>query len=103
MIELEHIASLPARLRSTAAMLLTLAVAWPADQVPAAGDGPGAPRPNVLVIFVDNLGNGDLGCFGSTRHRTPHIDRLAAEGTRFTSFYVSSGVCTPRTILRTAI
>jgi arylsulfatase A-like enzyme len=63
--------------------------------VPAAGDGPGAPRPNVVVIFVDNLGNGDLGCSGSTRHRRPHIDRLAAEGTRFTSFYVSSGVCTP--------
>ena len=43
---------------------------------------------------MDNFGNGDLGCFGSTRHRTPHMDRLAAEGTRFTSFYVSSGVCT---------
>jgi arylsulfatase A len=53
------------------------------------------PKPNVIVIFVDNLGNGDLGCNGSTLHRTPHIDRLAAEGTRFTSFYVSSGVCTP--------
>ncbi len=53
------------------------------------------PKPNFIVIFVDNLGNGDLGCFGSTLHRTPHIDRLAAEGTKFTSFYVASGVCTP--------
>lgn len=53
------------------------------------------PKPNFIVIFVDNLGNGDLGCFGSTRHRTPQIDRLAAEGTKFTSFYVASGVCTP--------
>lgn len=52
-------------------------------------------RPNVVLIFVDNFGNGDLGCFGSTLHRTPHVDRLAAEGTKFTSFYVSSGVCTP--------
>ncbi len=51
--------------------------------------------PNVVLIFVDNFGNGDLGCFGSKLHRTPNIDRLAAEGTRFTSFYVASGVCTP--------
>lgn len=54
-----------------------------------------ADQPNVVLIFVDNLGNGDLGCFGSTLHRTPHIDRMAAEGTKFTSFYVASGVCTP--------
>lgn len=52
-------------------------------------------KPNFIVIFVDNFGNGDLGCFGSELHRTPHVDRLAAEGTKFTSFYVSSGVCTP--------
>lgn len=52
-------------------------------------------KPNFIVIFVDNLGNGDIGCFGSTLHRTPNIDRMAAEGTKFTSFYVASGVCTP--------
>jgi len=51
--------------------------------------------PNIVLIFVDNLGNGDIGCFGSTLHRTPNIDRLAAEGTKFTSFYVASGVCSP--------
>ena len=51
--------------------------------------------PNFVVFFVDNLGNGDIGCFGSKLHRTPHIDRLATEGTKFTSFYVASGVCTP--------
>jgi arylsulfatase A-like enzyme len=54
-----------------------------------------AERPNIVLIFVDNLGNGDIGCFGSKLHRTPHIDRLAGEGTKFTSFYVASGVCTP--------
>ena len=54
-----------------------------------------AERPNVVLIFVDNFGNGDLGCFGSTLHRTPHVDRLAKEGLKLTSFYVSSGVCTP--------
>lgn len=52
-------------------------------------------KPNIIVVFVDNFGNGDLGCFGSKVHRTPHVDRLAAEGTKFTSFYVASGVCTP--------
>src|SRR6187399_3674026 len=52
-------------------------------------------QPNFIVFFVDNFGNGDLGCFGSRLHRTPHVDRLAAEGTKFTSFYVASGVCTP--------
>ncbi len=53
-------------------------------------------KPNFIVIFVDNLGNGDLHCFNpATPHRTPNIDRLATEGTKFTSFYVASGVCTP--------
>ena len=52
--------------------------------------------PNFVLIFVDNLGNGDLHCFNpATPHRTPNIDRMAAEGTKFTSFYVASGVCTP--------
>ena len=52
--------------------------------------------PNIVLIFVDNLGNGDLACFNpATPHRTPHVDRLAAEGTKLTSFYVASGVCTP--------
>jgi arylsulfatase A-like enzyme len=51
---------------------------------------------------MDNLGYGDLGCYGSTLHRTPHVDQLAREGTRLTSFYSASGVCTPsRTSLLT--
>lgn len=56
----------------------------------------GADRaPNIILILCDNLGYGDVGCYGSVKHRTPHVDRLAAEGVRFTHFYVSSGVCTP--------
>ena len=51
--------------------------------------------PNVLLINCDDLGFGDLGCYGSTRNHTPHVDRLAEEGTRFTSFYMASAVCTP--------
>ena len=54
-----------------------------------------AARPNIIVIFCDDLGYGDIGCFGATKHHTPNLDRMAAEGRRFTSFYVSSGVCTP--------
>ena len=52
-------------------------------------------KPNFILIFCDDLGYGDVGCFGSTTHRTPNIDRTAEEGMRFTSFYVTSGVCTP--------
>jgi arylsulfatase A-like enzyme len=62
---------------------------------PAVFSARAADRPNFVLIFCDNLGNGDLGCFGSKLHRTPHLDRMAEEGTKFTSFYVASGVCTP--------
>jgi len=52
-------------------------------------------KPNFVVIFCDDLGYGDVGCFGSKKHRTPNIDAMAKEGVRLTSFYVTSGVCTP--------
>ena len=54
-----------------------------------------ARKPNVILILVDDLGYGDVGCYGSKVNRTPAIDKLAAEGLKFTSFYVSSGVCSP--------
>jgi arylsulfatase A-like enzyme len=54
-----------------------------------------APRPNFIVIFCDDLGYGDLGCYGSTKNRTPNVDRLSQQGMRFTDFYSSSPVCTP--------
>lgn len=50
---------------------------------------------NFIVMNMDNLGYGDIGCYGSRLHRTPHIDQLAGEGIRLTSFYSTSGVCTP--------
>ena len=52
------------------------------------------PKPNIVFIFADDLGYGDLGCYGARDIRTPHIDRLAREGTRFTSFHVAQAVCT---------
>lgn len=51
--------------------------------------------PNIILILADDLGYGDLGCFGSKTHRTPNLDRMAAQGVRMTSFYSTSGVCTP--------
>jgi arylsulfatase A len=54
-----------------------------------------AAKPNFIIIFTDDQGYGDLGCFGSTKIKTPHIDRMAEEGCRFTSFLVGSSVCTP--------
>lgn len=62
-----------------------------APQAVAATDTP----PNLIVIFCDNLGYGDIEPFGSTVNRTPHLNRMAAEGCKFTHFYVSAGVCTP--------
>ena len=52
-----------------------------------------AERPNVVMIYCDDMGYGDLGCFGATAYATPNLDRMAAEGARFTDFYVSSAVC----------
>jgi len=52
-------------------------------------------RPNLVIIFADDQGYGDLSCFGSTTIKTPNIDRIAKEGRKFTNFMVASPVCTP--------
>ena len=59
-------------------------------------------RPNIVFILADDLGYGDLGCYGQRIIRTPHLDRMAAEGLRFTQFYAGSTVCAPsRSVLMT--
>jgi arylsulfatase A-like enzyme len=52
-------------------------------------------RPNILFILADDLGYGDLGCYGANDIRTPNLDRLAQQGVRFTDFYANGPVCTP--------
>lgn len=52
-------------------------------------------RPNIIFIFADDWGYGDLGCYGATEVATPNIDKLASQGTRYTQFHVTSGVCSP--------
>jgi arylsulfatase A-like enzyme len=54
-----------------------------------------AARPNIVVILADDLGYGDLSCYGNTRHKTPRLDRMAAEGVRFTNFYTPMPFCAP--------
>lgn len=57
---------------------------------------PGSARlPNFVVIYADDLGYGDLSCYGATAHRTPRLDKLAREGVRFTNFYVPTPYCAP--------
>jgi arylsulfatase A-like enzyme len=60
------------------------------------------PKPNLIFILADDLGYGEVGCYGQTQIQTPNIDRLAAEGMRFTQFYAGSTVCAPsRSVLMT--
>ncbi len=65
---------------------------WLASAFPAHA---GQERPNVILIVADDLGWADLGCYGSRFHRTPHLDKLAAGGCRFTQAYSASPVCSP--------
>lgn len=59
------------------------------------GCAAGNQRPNFVILFADDLGYGDLGCYGHPTIRTPALDRMAAEGMKFTQFYSAAPVCTP--------
>lgn len=58
-------------------------------------------KPNILIVFIDDMGWSDLSCFGGKGITTEHIDRLAAEGIRFTNFYVNSPICSPSRVALT--
>jgi arylsulfatase A-like enzyme len=75
------------RLFSTLAVLL---LALGSYKLPPPAD---STRPNVVLIFMDDLGYGDLSCYGALGHTTPNLDRMAAEGTRFTNFLSAQAVC----------
>ena len=61
-----------------------------------------AERPNIVVVLLDDMGWGDFSCFGNKDAQTPNVDRLAAEGIRFSQFYVNAPICSPsRTALTT--
>ncbi len=78
--------------RTTAAVILTLAATSPAISRP----------PNIVFVLADDLGYGDLGCYGQQIIQTPRLDQMAAEGLRFTQFYAGSTVCAPsRSVLMT--
>ena len=82
------------RLKPSSSVLLF--VAFLSTSVAAAAAAETAPRmPNVVIILADDQGYADLGCYGSFAIKTPRIDRMAAEGMRFTDFYAPAPVCTP--------
>lgn len=83
-------------LATTATLLLQRTTAGSNAGLPAtAPKHSPAARPNIIFILADDLGWGDLSCYGRPDYRTPHIDRLASQGTRFTDAYSASAVCTP--------
>lgn len=59
----------------------------PVEKAPKAG------QPNIILIFMDDLGYGDLSCYGALQYRTPNLDKLAGEGVRFTNFLAAQAVC----------
>src|SRR4051794_2963533 len=61
----------------------------------AAAAAPSRSKPNIIFFLADDLGDRDLGCYGSSFYETPNLDRLAADGARFTNAYAACPVCSP--------
>jgi arylsulfatase A-like enzyme len=89
--------SIPRHLRHRIATLANLAfaafIAQQIDTQPVSAELSG--RPNFVIIMADDMGYGDIGCFGNERIKTPHLDRLAANGMKLTDFHSSGAVCSP--------
>lgn len=75
------------------ALALSLLLPWLGSAACGAGHSPAGKRPHIIVILADDLGPGDLGCYGGKIAETPNIDRLASEGTRFTRYYSAAPIC----------
>ncbi len=75
--------------------LLGLAILIPTFFAPCGATAKDTPRPNIVFLLCDDLGYGDVGCFGQKKIRTPNVDRLAAEGMRLTVHYSGNAVCAP--------
>src|SRR4026207_1410732 len=75
-------------------LILSACIPW-LRATAATNSPPSASAPNVIFILADDLGYGDLGCYGQKRIQTPHLDRLAADGVRFTQCYAGTTVCAP--------
>src|SRR5262249_50252687 len=89
------------RLQAQIILLMAIFVAWPTGTSDAA-QAPEKQPPNIVVVYADDLGYADVGCFGAKGDTTPNIDRLASEGIRFTDFYVAQADCSAsRTALLT--
>ncbi len=84
----------PALIRGLQLVLAFAALLGPTLALPFRAASASRP-PNIVIIYADDLGYGDLGCYGHPSIRTPHLDRMAAEGMRFTDFYSAAEVCTP--------
>lgn len=75
----------------TLMIVLLVATVWPLQRATLSGQRP----PNIIFIYADDMGYGDVGCYGAKAFKTPNLDRMAAEGLRLTSFYSVSPICTP--------
>jgi len=80
---------------SRRSFMKSLGLAAAAVMVPAKLRATDAQKPNVVIIYADDLGYGDVGCYGATKVKTPNIDKLASEGLRFTNAHSPSATCTP--------
>ena len=91
-----HIAIVKYSFYALGTLLLVLLSSW------SAWGGQGGGKPNIILILADDLGYGDLGCFGQKMLKTPRLDKMAAQGMRFTQFYAGCTVCAPsRSVLMT--
>ena len=79
----------------TAAAIVAACLLWLGLTSPVAAQTAARKQPNIIVILADDLGYGDLGCFGQKKLVTPRLDAMAVEGMRFTQFYAGSTVCAP--------